>query len=139
MGAASHYSREGRMTLEAEKTWLDLPAGEYAIVELFGHTTLLGRFSEVERFGTRMLALEPLFNGKLLDPVFHGGAAIYRLSPCSPQVAWERQHTDLWQFPPAIRAVIPPELLPAPQEPPPAPTSDMADYDEDNVVALDRG
>ena len=33
------------------------PPGEYAIVELFGHTTLVGRIAEVERFGAKMMAL----------------------------------------------------------------------------------
>lgn len=95
-----------------DRPWEQLPEGEYAIVELFGHTTLLGKVTEVERFGSKMMAIELLFNGKLLDPVYHGGAAIYRMSPCSRQVAWERQHKEVWQFPPSIRAVLPPELLP---------------------------
>lgn len=33
------------------------PPGEYAICELFGHTTLVGRITEIERFGTKMLAI----------------------------------------------------------------------------------
>lgn len=93
-----------------------IPEGDYAIVELFGHTTLVGRIAEVERFGAKMLALEPLFNGRLLDPIYHGGAAIYRLSPCSRKVAWDRQHTEGWTLPPAIRAVVPPEALPRPEK-----------------------
>jgi hypothetical protein len=95
--------------------WEAVADGDYAIVELFGHTTLVGRITEVERFGAKMLAMELLYGGKLLDPIYHGGAAIYRLSPCSRQIAWQRQHSELWQLPPAIRAVLPPELLPAPQ------------------------
>lgn len=105
---------------------IDLPDGEYAIVELFGHTTLVGRVTEVERFGTKMLALEPLFNRKMLDPIYHGGAAIYRLSPCSKKVAWERHPTETWQIPAALKAVIPTELLPAPTREP----SRADDYDE---------
>ncbi len=136
------------MTIELGKPngWEQLPPGDYAIIELFGHTTLLGRFSEIERFGTKMLALEPLFNGKLLDPIYHGGAAIYRLSPCSRQVAWERQHTDAWQFPPSIRAVLPPELLPAPAPDPfafepPGDDSDDGPVDDglDEVAAQQTG
>ena len=121
-----------------QKPWEQLPAGEYAIVELFGHTTLLGRIAEVERFGAKMLAIEPLFNGKLLDPIYHGGAAIYRLSPCSAQVAWARQHKEAWQFPPSIRAVLPPELLPAPAAEEDAPGFDGiavvggTDHDDDD-------
>ncbi len=89
-----------------------LPPGEYAIVELFGHTTLVGRIVEVERFGSKMLAIEPLFNRVLLPPVFHGGAAIYRLTPCSPAVAWNRQPTQQYELPPTIFATIPPTALP---------------------------
>ena len=37
------------------------PPGDYAIVELLGHTTLVGRITEVEKFGTKMLAIETLF------------------------------------------------------------------------------
>jgi hypothetical protein len=90
-----------------------LPPGEYAIVELFGHTTLVGRISEVERFGAKMLALEPLFKGEMLPPVFHGGAAIYRLTPCSATVAWERQPKYDYQIPPSIRCIVPAPLLAA--------------------------
>ncbi|MFD2578766.1 hypothetical protein ACFSTD_09620 [Novosphingobium colocasiae] len=46
-------------------TYLDasaLPEGEYAIVEALGHRTLVGRVAEVERFGTKMLQVEPLFD-----------------------------------------------------------------------------
>ena len=82
---------------------INYPEGDYAIVELFGHTTLIGRVAEVERFGAKFLALEPLFNGTLLPAIFHGGAAIYRLTPCSRQIAWERQHKEGWSLPPTIR------------------------------------
>jgi hypothetical protein len=99
---------------ENPRPWESIAEGEYAIVELFGHTTLVGRICEIERFGAKMLAIEPVFNGKLLDPIYHGGAAIYRLSPCSREIAWLRGHKESWQLPPAIRAIIPPDLLPAP-------------------------
>lgn len=89
--------------------------GEFAIVEFFGHTTMVGRITEVERFGAKMLALEPLFAGTLMAPVYHGGSSIYRLTPCSFEVAAARQPTDMWQLPPTIRAVVPVELLPAPE------------------------
>lgn len=95
--------------------WEALPAGEWAIIELFGHTTLIGKIEEVERFGAKMLALQPLFNGHLLDPVYHGGAAIYRLTPCSRAIAWEKQPKHDWQLPPSIRVVVPPAALPAPE------------------------
>jgi hypothetical protein len=72
----------------------ELPDGDYAIVELFGHTTLVGRVEEVRRFGADMLAIQPLFGGQLLGPVLHGGAAIYRLTPCSREIAWGQQPTQ---------------------------------------------
>lgn len=91
--------------------WAALPAGDYAIVELFGHTTLVGRIAEVERFGAKMLALEPLYSGQLLGAVFHGGAAIYRLTPCSIEAAWKSQPKNEWQLPPSVRTIVPPALL----------------------------
>lgn len=96
----------------------ELPAGEYGIVELFGHTTLVGRVTEVERFGTKMLAIEVLHANHLLPAVFHGGAAIYRLTPCAAEVAWEKQSTINYQLPPAVRAILPLTALP-PVEPAP--------------------
>ena len=92
------------------------PGGEYAIVELFGHTTLIGRYEEVERFGAKMLALEPLFRDQLLPAVFHGGSAIYRFTPCSAEVAFNRQPTRGYQLPDAVRAIVPPLLLESPEE-----------------------
>lgn len=106
----------------------ELPDGDYAIVELLGHTTLVGRITEVERFGTKMLAIEPLFAGRLLPPVFQGGASIYRLTPCSATVAWAKQPRANYQLPPAILAIVPPEALPAPIE---APRSLIDDGDDD--------
>lgn len=91
-----------------------LPPGEYAIVELFGHTTLVGRISEVERFGAKMMALEPLYRDELLPAVFHGGAAIYRLTPCSPEIALAHQPREAWQIPAPIRCIVPATLLEAP-------------------------
>ena len=100
--------------------------GDYAIVELFGHTTLVGRVDEVERFGTKMLAIEPLFRDALLPPVFHGGAAIYRFTPCSAEVAYARQPRHDYQLPPAILAIVPVALLPAPS------VCDVADVEPDD-------
>lgn len=61
-----------------------LPEGQYAIVELMGHATLIGRVEEVDRFGIKMLQIEPIFAGQLLGPVLHAGGSIYRYTPCSP-------------------------------------------------------
>lgn len=110
----------------APEPWKVLPEGEYAIVELMGHATLIGRISEVERFGTKMLAMEPLFNGTLLDAVFQGGAAIYRLTPCSREVAWARQPRQPYQLPATILAIVPAAALPAPA------TDMVVDHDDDD-------
>jgi hypothetical protein len=114
------------------------PPGEYAIVELFGHTTLVGRIAEVERFGAKMLAIEPLFRGALLDVVFHGGAAIYRLTPCSAETAYARGPTQEYQLPAPIRAIVPAGLLaaPVPSASFDADTED-GDPDDDLSSALD--
>ena len=106
---------KGAMTdnTPSEETPVEHPPGEYAIVELMGHTTLVGRISEVERFGAKMLALEPLFRDTLLPAIFHGGAAIYRLTPCSADVAFARQPKEAWQIPTAIRCILPPLMLEA--------------------------
>lgn len=109
--------------------WEAIADGEYAIVELFGHATLVGRIAEVERFGTKMLAIEPLFNGALLGPIYHGGAAIYRLTPCTRQNAWEHQPRDLWQLPSTVRAVVPTAALPQPAESQ-AETFDVGEFEE---------
>lgn len=94
-----------------ELSWMHLPAGEYAIVELFGHTSLIGRIGEAERFGSKMLAIEPLFNGRLLDTIYQGGASIYRLTPVSLKAAWEAQPRKAYQLPEPVRAIVPPYLL----------------------------
>ena len=92
-----------------------LPGGDYCIVELFGHVTLVGRYKEVEQFGTKMMAIEPLFQNTLLPVVFHGGAAIYRLTPCEPETARKHQPMRGYQLPPAIKANVPDGLLSAPE------------------------
>lgn len=102
--------------------------GDFAIVELFGHQTLVGRIAEIERFGSKMLAIEPLHAGELRPVVYHGGDAIYRLTPCSAEVAWRRQSVSSWQLPPSIAATLPAALLDAP-----APR-DTYDNDDDELV-----
>lgn len=107
--------------------------GEWAIVELFGHQKLVGRIAEVERFGTKMLALEPLFNGEILPPAYHGGAAIYRLTPCDAAVAWREQPKQLYQLPPSIKCVVPPTALP-PVEPAPRWNEAEVEADQDDDI-----
>lgn len=95
----------------------ELPEGEYAIVEVLGHRTIVGRVEEVERFGAKMMVIQPLFSGKLLDAVMVGGASIYQFTPCSAETALKRAPTELYQLPASIRAVLPLDLLPTPAAP----------------------
>ncbi|ODP39289.1 hypothetical protein [Sphingomonas turrisvirgatae] len=92
-----------------------LPAGEYAIVEVLGHRTIIGRVEEVERFGAKLMSIQPLFNGELLAAVMIGGSSIYQFTPCTAEVAMKRQATDDWQLPTSIRATLPESALPAPE------------------------
>jgi hypothetical protein len=91
-----------------------LPAGDYAIVEVLGHRTIVGQVDEIERFGVKMLSIRPLFAGELLDAVLIGGGSIYQFTPCSAETALAKQPKRVWQLPSAIRATLPPTLLPAP-------------------------
>jgi hypothetical protein len=100
-------------TLAAEAPEL-LPEGEYAIVEIFGRRTLVGRVTEVERFGAKLMSIEPLFQGKMLDAVLIGGGSIYQLTPCSREQAAKHGPTEHYQLPASVRAALPPTMLPAP-------------------------
>ena len=106
------------------------PPGEYGIVELMGHTTLAGRIQEVERFGIKMLAIEPIFRGTLLGIVFQGGASIYRLTPCSAEVAFAEAPVGEYGLPSAIRATIPLAMLPSIEPAHPPYLSDETDEDQ---------
>lgn len=91
-----------------------LPYGEYAIVEIMGHRTIVGSVQEVERFGSKMLSIEPLFADQLLAPVMIGGASIYQLTPCSADTARKAAPSSVWSLPPSMRGLVPPAMLPAP-------------------------
>jgi hypothetical protein len=67
-----------------------LPDGTYAIVELLGHQTIIGRVEEVTRFGAAMMQIEPIYAGKLLAPILQGGSSLYRFTQCSREVAVRR-------------------------------------------------
>lgn len=90
-----------------------LPAGDYAIVEALGHRTLVGRVSEVERFGTKMLQVEPLFCDTMLGPILLGGGSIYQFTPCSADVAFARRPQQTYQLPASVVATVPAIALPS--------------------------
>lgn len=96
-----------------------LPDGEYAIVEVLGHRTIVGRIEEVERFGSKLMSIEPIFAGKLLPTaVLIGGGSIYQYTPCTREVAAERGPKHDYQLPSSIRVTISAEALPAPEDDP---------------------
>ena len=97
-----------------EATQATLPDGDYAIVECLGHKTLVGRVEEVERFGTKLLQVEPIFNGQLLPATLCGGGSIYAFTPCSKEVAAKRGATREYELPVSVRAAMPEAMLPPP-------------------------
>lgn len=97
-------------------TSTELPAGDYAIVEALGHRTLVGRVAEIERFGTKMLQIEPLFGDFMLAPVLLGGGSIYQFTPCAAQTAWARRPVHAYQIPASVAATVPAAALPSNDE-----------------------
>lgn len=95
---------------------MELPEGEFAIVEALGHRTIVGRIAEIERFGTKMLQIEPFFCDVMLPPILLGGGSIYQLTPCTAQVAYARRPTDKWQIPASVLATVPAIALPSNEE-----------------------
>lgn len=91
----------------------NLPEGEFAIVEALGHRTLVGRIAEIERFGTKMLQVEPFFGDVMLGPILLGGGSIYQLTPCSAEVAYARRPKNSWQLPASVLSTVPPLALAA--------------------------
>lgn len=64
------------------------PIQTWAVVELMGHVKTAGQASEESHFGAVMLRLDiPQVNGSQPHTEFYGGSAIYRLTPCTEQVA----------------------------------------------------
>jgi len=107
-----------------------LPEGEFAIVEALGHRTLVGRIAEVERFGTKMLQVEPFFGAVMLGPILLGGGSIYQLTPCSVETAYARRPQQAYQLPASIAATVPPAALPSNDELP----SFLDEDDDDGVI-----
>lgn len=88
--------------------------GEYAIVEVLGHRTLIGRIAEVERFGSKLMSIEPVFDGRFLPPVLIGGGSIYQFTSCTRETAFARAPKHDWQLPVSLRAVLPTPTLAGP-------------------------
>lgn len=116
-------------------TVADLPAGEYAIVEALGHRTLVGRVAEIERFGTKMLQVEPLFGQVMLRPVLLGGGSIYQFTPCDAATAYTRRPRETYQLSGSVAATIPPIALPSSEE---LPSFLVEDEDEADFSEVDH-
>jgi hypothetical protein len=58
----------------------------WAVVELMGHVRMAGRVSEAPMFGTALLRID-IPNGDSYTTQFASGGSIYRLTPCSEEVA----------------------------------------------------
>jgi hypothetical protein len=104
----------------------ELPDGVYAIVELLGHQTIIGRVEEVTRFGAAMMQIEPIYAGKLLAPILQGGGSLYRFTQCSREVAARRA---------GVGGYLPSGILEAngigrTALPPPPQSADDADFDD---------
>lgn len=102
-------------TQEPSTAMPPLPDGEYAVVEVLGHRTYVGRVEEVERFGSKLMSIEPIFQGALLPAVLVGGGSLYQFTPCTKERAIARAPTSEWQLPTSVRAVMPVALLSAPE------------------------
>lgn len=110
-----------------EEATVVLPDGEYAVIEVLGHRTYVGRVEEVERFGTKLLSIEPLFRGKLLPALLVSGGSIYQFTPCDKATAARRSPQREYELPASLRAVLPPDALPAPSDLPSFLTGDDED------------
>jgi hypothetical protein len=89
-----------------------MPEGEYAIVEILGHRTLVGRVTEVDRFSCKMLQIEPLFADLMLGPVLIGGSSIYQFTPCTAEIAFARRPKGHYALPASVLATVPAKALP---------------------------
>lgn len=105
-----------------------LPDGDYAIVEIMGHRTIVGRVMEIERFGVKLMSIEPILSGKLLPAVLIGGGSIYQYTPCPKERAAARAPKEEGYLPVSIRAALPPKALPAPSG------GDIHDYDDEEEM-----
>lgn len=67
----------------------------WAVVEIMGHKRIAGRVTEEPIAGTNMLRIDvPEVDGRPAYTVYHGGSAIYGITPCSEELA-RRAAADL--------------------------------------------
>lgn len=58
----------------------------WAIVELMGHVRMAGRLTEEEHFGAKLGRLD-IPDGFGFKTQFFGGSSVYRITPCTEEVA----------------------------------------------------
>lgn len=96
------YNDDGTVSIEMQ-IGPAVPEQRYAIVEVFGHRRLVGRVSEVERYGSKMLRIDIPIDGdfdKGFVTQFYGGASIFCETPTTLEMV-RQEH----------RLYVPPELL----------------------------
>ncbi len=92
----------------------------WAIVELMGHVTRVGRVSTVQRYGTELLQLDvPAGDGFVSEDI--GGSAIYRIRYVTEEVARAQ----------AARMADPRPVAPAGFRPTEAPAPTLLQYDSE--------
>lgn len=71
----------------ADETVQETPTiAEWAIVELMGHVRMAGLVSEEQHFGATLGRID-IPRGDGFSTQFFGGGSVYRISPCSEEVA----------------------------------------------------
>lgn len=63
------------------------PVAEWAIVELMGHVRMAGLVSEEQHFGATLGRIDIPRGDTEFATQFFGGGSVYRISPCSEEVA----------------------------------------------------
>lgn len=79
---------------------LDLPPPEeWALVEIFGHRSHMGRLREVERAGAKLLRIEvPTGDPGVFEVFDYGGAAIFSVRPMTEEAVRKAcaRHRELY-------------------------------------------
>jgi hypothetical protein len=82
---------------------LDLPpAEEWALVEIFGHRSHMGRIREVERAGAKLLRIEvPTDDHGVFEVFDYGGGAIFSVRPMTEEAVRKAcaRHRELYGRP----------------------------------------
>lgn len=62
------------------------PAEQWALVEIFGHRSHMGRLVEVERFGAKLMRVDvPTADPNVFETHYYGGSAIFSIRPMTEE------------------------------------------------------